>query len=138
GHGKNDNRGLVFGFVAKRFERHVRRLQRVLVAGHRGFEGGVNDPLEIRTRAKTGPQGHAASARRLQHFVYVLINPDIGAPESIDGLLRIAYQKELPGNGASFAPACRRRTVGSEKQQDLGLKWIGVLELVHEDSLEAL
>ncbi len=73
-----------------------------------------------------------------QHLVHAAINADIGAPEAIDRLLRVAHQKELPGNRASFTPVRRSRIAGGQQQQDLGLQRIGVLELIDEDAFETL
>ena len=55
GHGKHHNRRLFCRIRPKRLELHVRCLQHVAVAGHHGREGGVDCPLDIRPRAKTGP-----------------------------------------------------------------------------------
>jgi hypothetical protein len=67
---------------------------------------------------------------------YTAINPDIGAAETINRLLRVADQKELARNGSSFTPVRRRRIIGTQQQQDLSLQRIGILELIHENALE--
>ena len=126
------------GIAPKRLEGHVLGLQHVRIAGHHRREGGVDGALDVRPGAKTGAQRHAFSARRLQHLVYAAINSHVGAPETIDRLLRVADQKELPGNRANFAPVRLSGIVGRQQQQDLGLQRIGVLKLVDEDPFEAL
>ena len=66
-----------------------------------------------------------------------LIGPDVGAPEAVDRLLRIADDEQLAGHGRDAPPVALGRIVGGQQQQDLGLQRIGVLELVDEQMREA-
>ena len=75
---------------------------------------------------------------REQALLDLLVERDVGAPEAVDRLLRIADQEQL-----ARAPAPRARQsrcagiVGDEQHQDLGLQRVGVLELVDEEVREA-
>src|SRR4029077_20918728 len=66
-----------------------------------------------------------------------LVQPDVGTPEAIDRLLRIAHQEELAGYGSDAAPVPLGRIVCGEQEQQLGLERIGVLELVDEEMAPA-
>ena len=65
---------------------------------------------------------------------------DVGAPEAVDRLLRIADEEQPPGVDAHLRP----RTiavggiVGAEQRGQLDLDRIGVLELVDQDAVVAL
>ena len=93
------------------------------------IEGGARK-LVVRWRS-SAPDAKEA-------LLYLLIERDVGAPEAVDRLLRIADKKELAGNGADSAPVCVAVIVGGKQKKDLGLEGIGVLELVDEEVGEAL
>ena len=76
-------------------------------------------------------------AARLQQLAHLAVDLDVGAPEAVDRLLRVADDEQLAGDGRDAAPVVLRRIVGREQQQDLGLQRIGVLELVDEEVREA-
>ena len=69
--------------------------------------------------------------------LHLLVESHIGAPESIDRLLRIADQKELAADGSDSTPVCLARVIGGKQQEYFRLERIGVLELVHEEMAEA-
>ena len=76
-------------------------------------------------------------AARLEQLADLAVGLDVGAPEAVDRLLRIADDEQLAGNGRDPPPVAFRRIVGGQQQQDLRLQRIGVLELVDEDVREA-
>ena len=75
----------------------------------------------------------------LDHFLDDLqVGGDVGAPEPIDGLLGVPHHEQLAGGEADVAPARGPpRGLLAQPQDDLVLQRIGVLELVHQDGLEA-
>ena len=124
--------------AAKRLEGHVFRLQHFRIAGHHRREGGIDSVLDVRPGAKTGAQRHAFSARPLQHLIDAPIDSHVSATETINRLFGVADQEQFPRNRSSFAPVRLSRITGGQQQQNLGLQRIGVLELIDEDSFEAL
>jgi hypothetical protein len=70
-------------------------------------------------------------------LLHLLVESHIGAPESIDRLLRIADQKELAGDGSDGAPICFLGVIGGEQQEYLRLERIGILKFVDEEMGEA-
>ena len=60
----------------------------------------------------------------------LFIKSNVGAAEAIDRLLWIADQEQLPGDRLNPSPIGFGGIICSEKQQDLGLEWIGILELI--------
>ena len=84
-------------------------------------------------RARTSPPLSLHEALRL------VVDRDVGAAEAVDGLLGVADDEELAGLQAAAAPVFRRlpfRVLGQE-ERELRLEGVGVLELVHEDVVEA-
>ena len=120
-----------------RRERHVRRLQRQRVAGHDRGERLIHAGLDPGHAAKARVQVQRRRAERGETVADLAVDADVGAPEAIDRLLGIADQEQRAGPRPDPAPVGLGIVVGGEQQQDLGLQRIGVLELVHEDPLEA-
>src|SRR5262245_46308992 len=64
--------------------------------------------------------------------------PGVGAAEPVDRLLRIADHIELAGCRCGFPPISLARIGSGKQEQNLRLERIGVLKLIHEDSLVIL
>ena len=135
GHRQRDDRRLRRDARPDGHERHVGRLSDR--SRHARRERGVHGGLDL----GDGPEAHR---QVLEHRAGVdqpplhrLVERDVGAPEAIDRLLRIADEEQLPGNRPHAGPVALVGIVGREEQQDLGLERIGVLELVDEDVREA-
>ena len=62
----------------------------------------------------------------------------VSAAETVDRLLRIADDEQLPWNRTDTGPVTFAPVVCSQEHQDLGLERVGVLELVDEDALKSL
>ena len=69
------------------------------------------------------------------HF---LVDSDVRTAEAVDRLLGITNQEQLSWNGPDIAPIGLVSIVGGEQQEDLGLEWVGILELVDEEVGKAL
>src|SRR5947208_5390339 len=76
--------------------------------------------------------------RSHQRFLDLEIQQDVCPPESIDGLLWVPDQEQLPWHGTNVSPISLFRIIGGKQQQDLSLQRISVLELVHKDMGESL
>src|SRR5215510_9017671 len=61
-----------------------------------------------------------------------LIQCNICAPETINRLLWIAYDKQLAWHWPNAMPHSFCRVIGSQQHQYFRLQRIGVLELIHE------
>ena len=99
----------------------------------------VVDPLQHRPhRAEVLDQALLGVAEPLEQ---VVVDRDVRAAEAVDALLRIAHNEELPVYQGRVSPVRREGLpvplVGCQIEGDLRLERIGVLELVHEDALEA-
>ena len=70
--------------------------------------------------------------------LHLLIKLNIGAAEAVDRLLGITHQKQFPRNGLDFAPIGLGSVISCEKQQDLGLEGVGILEFIDKVMREAL
>ncbi len=68
---------------------------------------------------------------------------DVGPPEAVDGLLRVAHHEKVPGRHLHLRPMERRQPAsesgigGRDAHGQLDLDGIGVLELVEQESLVA-
>ena len=85
------------------------------------------------TERKLDRQVHHRRPAGHQLALDALVQPNVGTPEAIDRLLRVAHQEELPGHGTHAPPVALGGIGGGEQQQQLRLQGIGVLELVDED-----
>ncbi len=123
---------------ARRLQRHVAGLQGLPVAVHHRRERSVHDALNVGHASKALVQLDLDRTGRHEAVADSLIRPDVGPPEPVDRLLRVADDEELARHGCDVLPP-RLPGVGRRKQQQqLGLERIGILELVDEDPLEAL
>ena len=101
---------------------------------------------ELRQRAEVlRHRIDARPSRRLPavHLLGAQVGVDIGPPEAIDRLLRIADNEQLARLQRYLLPArlaaCNcRRIIGGEQKHHLRLQWVGVLEFVHEQEPEPL
>ena len=105
---------------------------------HRRCKGRVDKGLDRGRRPKTGGEVQEFRAGAKKALLHFLIECDVSASEAVDGLLRIADEKQLAGDGADSAPICAAWIVGGKQKEDLGLEGISVLELVDEEVGEAL
>jgi len=137
GHRQRQDRRLSLDVIAVAVERNVVRLQRERVAGHDRRERRVHDRLDLRHAAEAGGQLHGFRSARHEPLAHVAINADIGAPEAVDRLLRIADDEEAARHRRDLAPVVLLRIRGREQQEDLGLERIGILEFVDEDVRES-
>ena len=117
---------------------HVVGLPPFLATGHLRLEGHVDDSLNGGQRAEAGGQVQHISATTLQLSLDALIEDHVGAPKAVDRLFGIAHDEELPRNGTGLEVAVAGRIIRRDEQQDLGLKRIGILELVHEQVRKSL
>ena len=109
-------------------------------------EGGVDPVRDLRQRAEVlrdRRDARAALRLPLEHLPGAQVGIDVGAPEAVDRLLRIADDEQLarlqrylvPGarpRAARPRAARRRRVIGGEQKHDFGLQRVGVLEFVHQ------
>ena len=86
-----------------------------------------------RTEVRRDPH-NVAGKLILDGLPHCYISCEIGAPESIDRLLRIADKEKLSRPQRSLVP-CRRMFGTRTQQKDyLGLNGVGILKLIYEDS----
>ncbi len=110
---------------------------RIAIAVHQRRERRVHELLNVGNAAEALAQLDARRAALDEHLAHAPVDVHVRAPEPIDRLLRIADDEELAGDGNDLLPARLGRIIGGEQQQQLGLQWIGVLELVDEEPPEA-
>ena len=137
GNRQSDHGGLMPKIGPIRRQRDVLRLKRRAIAGHRRTERRVDDALNRRRRAKARMEKRAPRAARRKHVADLLIRLDVGAPEPVNRLLRIADDEQFARMRRDPAPIGFGGIVGRQQHQDLGLQRIAVLELVDEDPREA-
>ena len=101
----HDDRGQVGRVGAERLQRNVAGLQRVGIAGHHRRERRVDARLDLGHAPEAGVQLQEPGALGFQLFADFAVDPDVGAAEPIDRLLRIADDKGRVGGGAGPAPA---------------------------------
>ena len=136
-HRQGDHRGLAGERAAERRQRDVRGLGRRRPPRHRRGEGRIHGVLDRRHGAEADREMYHRRPGADELALDALVQPDVGAPEAIDRLLRIAHQEELAGYGSDAAPVPFGRIAGGEQEQQLGLERIGVLELVDEEMAPA-
>ena len=104
-------------------------------------EALVDEGEHGRDGAEVGGEGQDFPAVRLDEALHLLVDGDVGAAEAVDALLGVADHEELARGEADAAPVrgggLGRGVLGQE-EGDLGLQRVGVLELVHQDEVEAL
>ena len=118
-------------------ERDVGRLERQRVAGHDRSERVVHARLDLGDAAEAGVEVQELRAERGQPVADLAVDADVRAAEAVDRLLRVADEEQRAGPWTRAPPVGLPVVVGREQQEDLRLQRIGVLELVHEDPLEA-
>ena len=69
-----------------------------------------------------------------------MVQRQVGSPEAVDRLLRVADEERTAGRDGHFPPRplARVRVVRREQHRDLDLQGIGVLELVDQENPEPL
>ena len=110
-------------------------------------EGGVHPLRDLRQRAEVlrdRSDARAALRLPLEHPLGAQVGIDVGAPEAVDRLFRIADDEQLARlqrylvPGARPRAARRRRVVGGEQEHDFGLQRVGILKFVHQKISEPL
>ncbi len=91
----------------------------------------ARDAPEVRRERDVDRGVPARRSRR-----HSVVHGDVGAPEAVDGLLRVADERQLAVGEQPPRPSARARLPLAEEEDDLGLERIGVLELVDEDVVE--
>ena len=92
GHRQRDEGRLMCWIRARAFERHV---QRLTLAPHHRLERRIDRGLDRGHRAEAGRQVEQPCAIADQALLDALVERDVGAPEPIDRLLRIADHEQL-------------------------------------------
>ena len=91
---------------------------------------------ERRLAAEVGRERHEQVRPRRDDRADRLVDGDVGAAETVDRLLGVADQRELPRREHDVLPAARRGLALAQVEDDLRLERVGVLELVDEDVVE--
>ena len=112
-------------------QRDVVGLQRLAVSIHIVAKRGVHKMLNGRHAAVGRLQRHRNRAALTQAIGDAAIRTDVGAAETVDGLFRIADDKQRAG---TELPVVSR----GEATQEIRLQRIGILELVDEDVAESI
>src|SRR5262249_32679311 len=87
--------------------------------------------------AKAHAQVERRGARGDELSLHALVEGDVGPAETVDRLLGVADEEELPRRRPGAPPVVRARIVGGEEEQYLRLQRIRGLELVDEEMREA-
>ncbi len=122
-------------------ERLIRRLTTFVgVPVEDGPEDGVDPGHGGRSRAEVLRQALEPSRTPRLAFddpLHLVVERDVGATKTVDGLLGIADDEQLAGRERHLVPGLRHGLTLAQKKGDLGLQGIGVLELVYEDEAKA-
>ena len=132
-------------FLAVRLEDLVLRLRRRpgLVSEQDPGVGAVVPGDQLRAGAEVDAK---ARLRRplgvrvggpLEEVADLRVSVDVGAPEAVDRLLRVAHHQQSARRRGGVRPVVGL-VLGGEQQHDLGLQRVGVLELVDQDVRVAL
>ena len=118
-----------------------------LVGGLRPFgagseevaENGVRPGDDPGNRSEVGGEGHPVGEAVLPH---VQEEPDVGAPESVDGLFGVPHEEQPTRLDRQLAP-CHRPRAGfgapiGDPEGHLRLDRVGVLEFVDQQPLELM
>ena len=131
--------GRLTGMIgARRLQRHVAGLEGLPVAIHHRRERRIHDTLNIGNAAKALVQLDPDGPGRNEAVADSVIGPDIGPPEPVNRLLRVADDEELARHRSDVLPARLAGVGRRQEQQQIGLERIRILELVDEDPLEVL
>ena len=115
-----------------RLQRHIGGLA-VALSAHLRCERGVHRRLQIGDAAEAGGQlDRRRRARRHELALDLLVERNVGAPEPVDRLLRVADEEELAGQYRHLPPVLLLGIIGREQEENLSLQGVGVLELVDE------
>ena len=135
--GKGHDRGLALRRRSMRVELHVVRLvilgRRLHRVRHRGVHELLNRGHGPKAHGEMDPPRPGAH----QLVLHALVERDVGPSEPVDRLLGVGDEEKLPRDGHHLAPVVLGGIRRGEKEKDLGLEGIGVLELVDEDVSEA-
>src|SRR6266542_4538165 len=126
----------ISGSLSGTYWPRIERLVRGLDAGdalHVIFKVEVEPIDERRWRAEALGQHHAIGGLS-EARVDLVVDPDVGASEAVNRLLRVAHDEELSGQQSQLAPVAllNLRRIGRQEPCDLDLQRVRVLELVDE------
>ena len=130
-HRQRNHRRLLLRVFAVAKQRNVVGLQRFGVAIHVVAERRVHEMLDRRHASKRGLQGDRGRAASGQTIGNAAIRTHVSAAESVDRLLRITDDEQRSRTDRPIVTA-------GQGKQELGLKWVGILELVDENHPKAL
>ena len=123
--------------LAVRLERRVGRLLARRLGRELRAEDRVHPVAEAPGRAKVRRQ-REQPAVLLDAAAHEAVRLDVGAPETVDGLLRVAHDEERARARRQPSPVPAVGVAAGQVEKDFRLDRIGVLELVDEDRQEAL
>ena len=103
---------------------------------HPALEDLVDGGEDRRGRAEVG-RDVLHGSRAQQHLLGLFVGLDVRPPEGVDRLLGIAHDEQLPGPEAHLVPRPGAGAVFGQEKDDLGLERVRILELVHQDRIEA-
>ena len=114
----------------------IRRLRAFLALGDHRPEHAVHPLEQRRDRAEVLAELLDAVG---EEPLRAIPQRDVGAAEAVDRLFRIADDEDLAWPQHRLRPRRRRqrRVVGRQRERDVELQRIGVLELVDEDHVDA-
>ena len=138
GHRQSDDRRPPRDVGPPGLERNVGGLASIRAGVHDRCEGRIDEGLQRWEAAEACVEVEEFRAGCEQSLFHLLVDSDVRTAEAVDRLLGIADQEQLSRNGTDIAPVGLARIIGGEQQEDLGLEWIGILELVDEEVGKAL
>src|SRR5262245_57744687 len=99
-------------------------------ASHGWSKGRIDEQLNGGSCSKARGEMKEFRATSNQVRLDLFIKSNVGTAEAIDRLLWIADQEQLPGDRLNPSPIGFRGIICSEKQQNLDLEGISILELI--------
>ena len=114
-----------------RFHRAVGRLLRRGLRRKHRREVTVDDCFDRAHRPEVRRE-RQHDAERLHPPLHQLVDLDVGAPEAVDALLRVAHDEQSARARRHGPPVVAARGLRREEETDLRLDGVRVLELVHQ------
>src|SRR5262249_3323759 len=96
----------------------------------------VGELDERRTAPHVGREPDDERVLLAEDPVRLRVHRDVGPPEAVDRLLRIADDRDTSRPDPALPPVVRIRAVLRQEEDDLALEGVRVLELVDEDVIE--
>ena len=135
--GQGHDGGLAVGLLTERFQFDITGLMVAVRRSHRRGERSIDGVLDRGDAPEARLEVHHLGPRIYQLPLGNFVERHVRASESVNRLFRIAHQEQLTRHGrhvssAGFTPVARR-----QEYQNLRLKRVRVLKLVHEKMREA-